>query len=50
LRIEYHPASDGATTKAPDDFVTVDLNSRTLVHFNASDLGRPAAARQIAAQ
>jgi hypothetical protein len=50
LRIEYHPASDGATTKTPDDFVTVDLNSRTLVHFNASDLGRPAAARQIAAQ
>ena len=50
LRIEYHPASDGASTKTPDDFVTVDLNSRKLVHFNASDLGRSAAARQIAAQ
>jgi hypothetical protein len=50
LRIEYHPASDGPTTKTPDDFVTVDLQSRKLVHFNASDLGRPAAARQIAAQ
>jgi hypothetical protein len=50
LRIEYHPASDGGTTKTPDDFVTVDLASRQLVHFNASDLGRPAAARQIAAQ
>jgi hypothetical protein len=50
LRIEYHPASDGGTTKTPDDFVTVDLDNRTLVHFNASDLGRPAAARQIAAQ
>ena len=50
LRIEYHPASDGGTTKTPDDFVTVDLASRQLVHFNATDLGRPAAARQIAAQ
>ena len=50
LRIEYHPASDGPSTKAPDDFVTVDLKSRKLVHFNASDLGRPAAAQKIAAQ
>ena len=50
LRIEYHPASDGASTKTPDDFVTVDLKSRQLVHFNASDLGRPAAARKIAAE
>jgi hypothetical protein len=33
LRIEYHPASDGAAAKTPDDFVTVDLASRTLVHF-----------------
>ncbi len=33
LRIEYHPASDGATAKTPDDFVTVDLASRKLVHF-----------------
>jgi hypothetical protein len=48
LRIEYHPASDGGTTKTPDDFVTVDLNSRKLVHFDAIDLGRPAAARVIA--
>jgi len=50
LRIEYHPASDGPATKTPDDFVTVDLKGRKLVHFNASDLGRPEAARQIAAQ
>jgi Calcineurin-like phosphoesterase len=50
LRIEYHPASDGPATKTPDDFVTVDLKSRKLVHFNASDLGQPAAARKIAAQ
>jgi hypothetical protein len=47
LRIEYHPASDGAKTKAPDDFVTVDLASRKLVHFAASDLGRPAKAAEI---
>jgi Calcineurin-like phosphoesterase/Iron/zinc purple acid phosphatase-like protein C len=40
LRIEYHPASDGATAKTPDDFVTVDLHTRKLVHFAASDIGR----------
>lgn len=33
LRLEYHPASDGAQAKTPDDFVTVDLATRTLVHF-----------------
>ncbi len=33
LRIEYHPASDGASAKTPDDFVTVDLASRTIVHY-----------------
>jgi hypothetical protein len=33
LRIEYHPASDGDTAKTPDDSVTVDLASHTLVHF-----------------
>ena len=31
LRIEYHPAADGSETKTPDDRVTVDLASRTLV-------------------
>jgi hypothetical protein len=50
LRIEYHPASDGPATKTPDDFVTVDLKSRKLVHFNVSDLGPPSAARRIADQ
>jgi hypothetical protein len=30
LRIEYHPASDGAFAKTPDDVVTVDLASRML--------------------
>ncbi len=33
LRIEYHPASDGDAAKTPDDFVTVDLHTRKLVHF-----------------
>jgi hypothetical protein len=36
LRIEYHPAADGAAAKTPDDFVTVDLKTRKLVHFNAA--------------
>ena len=36
LRMEYHPASDGAAAKTPDDAVTVDLASRTLVHFKAA--------------
>ncbi len=34
LRIEYQPASDGPDAKTPDDFVTVDLASRKLVHFS----------------
>ena len=33
LRIEYHPASDTDGAKTPDDFVTVDLATRKLVHF-----------------
>jgi hypothetical protein len=33
LRIEYHPASDRDAAKTPDDFVTVDLASRKLVHY-----------------
>jgi hypothetical protein len=31
LTIEYHPASDGDGAKTPDDAVTVDLATRTLV-------------------
>ena len=31
LRIEYHPASDGAAAKTPDDIVAVDLATRKLV-------------------
>ena len=49
LRIEYHPASDGAGTKTPDDAVTVDLKARKLAHFQANDLGHPQAARKIRA-
>jgi hypothetical protein len=36
LRIEYQPASDGADAKTPDDFVTVDLKTRKLVHFTGA--------------
>jgi hypothetical protein len=35
LRIEYHPQSDGEDSKTPDDFVTVDLATRKLVHYQA---------------
>jgi Calcineurin-like phosphoesterase len=47
LRIEYHPASDGSGAKTPDDFVTVDLASRKLVHFAASDLGHQEAIGEV---
>ncbi|HTZ90264.1 MAG TPA: metallophosphoesterase [Alloacidobacterium sp.] len=30
MQIEYHPASDGSTTKTPDDVVTVNLATRTV--------------------
>jgi hypothetical protein len=36
LRIEYHPSSDGEDSKTPDDFVTVDLATRKLVHFRGT--------------
>ena len=35
LHIEYHPASDGANAKTPDDFVTVELATQKLMHFVA---------------
>jgi hypothetical protein len=47
LRIEYHPASDAAQAKTPDDAVTVDLRSRKLAQFAARDLGWPRAARAV---
>jgi hypothetical protein len=31
MRIEFHPEADGSATKSPDDVVTVDLATRTLV-------------------
>jgi hypothetical protein len=36
LHIEYHPASDGADAKTPDDFVTVELKTHKLIHFIAT--------------
>ena len=48
LRIEYHPASDGTWSKTPDDFVTIDLKSRLIVHYHANDLGHPKAREQVA--
>ena len=33
LHIEYHPASDGSTTKTPNDAVTVDLATGTLTTY-----------------
>lgn len=33
LRIEYHPSSDGAAMKTPDDAVTVQLSDGTLIHY-----------------
>jgi hypothetical protein len=33
LHIEYHPASDGGTTKTPDDSVTVNLATGALTTF-----------------
>jgi hypothetical protein len=30
MRIEYHPQSDGSTTKTPDDVVTINLSAHTI--------------------
>jgi hypothetical protein len=30
MTVEFHPQSDGSTTKTPDDTVTIDLASRTI--------------------
>jgi hypothetical protein len=37
LRIEYHPASDGAAAKTPDDTVTVDIATATLTVYTPLD-------------
>lgn len=47
LRIEYHPASDGAGAKTPDDSVTIDLNTHRQTVYTPNDLGMPARAREI---
>ena len=49
LRIEYHPASDGAGSKTPDDQVTVDIQKGTLGHFAPRDLGRSKAIADVRA-
>ncbi|HZZ06281.1 metallophosphoesterase family protein [Paraburkholderia sp.] len=49
LRIEYHSASDGLNTKAPNDYVTVNLAERKVAHFVAPDMGHPMAARAVRA-
>ena len=30
MTVEFHPESDGGTTKTPDDTVTIDLANRTI--------------------
>jgi hypothetical protein len=47
LRIEYHPASDSAGAKTPDDSVTIDLKTRRQSVFAPKDLGMPARAAAI---
>jgi hypothetical protein len=47
LRIEYHPASDSAGAKTPDDSVTIDLQTRRQTTFASNDLGMPARSAAI---
>lgn len=47
LRIEYHPASDGAGSKTPDDYVTIDLATRKQVPYTPNDLGYPTEAVNV---
>lgn len=44
-RIEYHPVSDGPDAKTPDNFVTVDLNTRKLIDYVANDFWLPKGGR-----
>jgi hypothetical protein len=46
LRIEYHATTDGTVAKSSGDHVTVDLATRQIAHFAASDLGRTALAAE----
>jgi Calcineurin-like phosphoesterase len=47
LRIEYHPASDGAHAKTPDDSVTVDLKTHKRTSFRPNDHGWSERARHF---
>ena len=47
LRIEYHPASDGAHAKTPDDSVTIDLKTRKRTQFKPNDHGWPERAQRL---
>lgn len=47
LRIEYHPASDTANMKVPDDSVTVDLRTHKRTTYVPNDLGLPGLAEQV---
>ena len=50
LRIEYHPASDTAQAKTPDDSVTIDLATRKRTVYVPNDLGYPAQANTVRAE
>ena len=47
LRIEFHAGSDGPEVKTPGDSVTVDLATRKLGHFVATDVGRAQAISDV---
>jgi hypothetical protein len=47
LRIEYHPAGDGAASKTPDDSVTIDLATRKRAFYPGQDLGVPQMASTV---
>jgi hypothetical protein len=47
LNIQYHAASDGPNSKAPDDSVTVDLSARRLTQYKPTDLGQRARVAQV---
>jgi hypothetical protein len=49
LRIEYHPASDTAAVKTPDDSITVDLATRRQTVYTPNNLGYPKLAARIRA-
>lgn len=47
LRIEYHPASDGAAAKTPDDSVTIALETRRRTNYTPNNLGYPERAAHV---